>query len=158
MRRTRSGFTFVEIIISLLLLGLVASVIFPTIDLAAKQSKERELKQALNEIRTAIDAYKEASDNDKIPAAFKTTSGYPPNLNVLTGIPAKNSDMKVHRFVRKIPADPFFLADTNTLPENTWGKRSYLSESSSPKEGEDVFDIYSLSQKKGSNGRDYDQW
>lgn len=152
----QTGFTFVELIVSLTLLALLASVIIPVSDLASRQSKERELKHALREIRAAIDAYKVSSDKNEIPMAYQTASGYPPKLSVLMGIQIGDGK-KVHRFLRKIPADPF-AEQKNLSPEETWGKRSFLSEANQPKEGDDVYDVYSLSTQKGSNGVIYREW
>jgi general secretion pathway protein G len=156
MKNSQSGFTFIELIVSLVLLALLASVVIPISDLTSRQSKEKDLKKALIEIREAIDLYKIASDRNEIPMQYKTSSGYPPNLLVLTGIPTGNGK-KTHRFLRKIPADPFAL-DKNLLPEQTWGVREFLSEADNPKKGDDVYDIYSLSTKKGSNGVVYREW
>ena len=148
------GFTFVELIVSLALLALLASVVMPVSDLMSRQNKEKELKQALLEVRHAIDAYKIASDRSEVPEQFRTASGYPPNLGVLTGIA---DGKKVIRFIRRIPRDPF--ANKNILKaEDTWGKRSYVSEIDKPKAGEDVYDIYSLSMQIGSTGVSYNQW
>lgn len=156
MKRDQAGFTFVELIVSLALLALLASVVIPISNLASRYSKEKELKLALTELREAIDEYKKASDKNEIPTKYKTISGYPPNLSVLTGIYA-NDGKKMHRFLRKIPADPFAI-DKNILPEQTWGLRAFLSEADKPKRGDDVYDIYSLSTQKGSNGVIYSAW
>lgn len=157
MNKQQNGFTFVEVLVSLVLLALLASVVIPVSDIASRQSKERELKRALLEIRDAIDAYKEASDKNEIPKQFQTASGYPPNLKILEGIPEERGKIKHQRFIRKIPADPF-STQKNILPEQTWGKRSFLSEDNDPKEGEDVYDIYSTSKKIGTNGIAYHEW
>ncbi|OBY74843.1 type II secretion system protein [Acinetobacter gyllenbergii] len=156
MRKNQRGFTFIELIVSLVLLALLASVVIPISDLASRHAKEKELKQALTEIRSAIDKYKVASDQNEIPIKYKTASGYPPNLSILTGISAENGK-KVHRFLRKIPVDPF-AEEKNIPPEQTWGIREFLSEANNPQKGEDVYDIYSLSTKKGSNGVAYNEW
>lgn len=154
-----AGFTFVEVLVSLVLLALLASVVIPVSDLVSRQAKERELKNSLLEIRKALDAYKEASEKNEIPKAYQTQSGYPPNLKILEGIPLEeNKQGTTHRrFIRKIPTDPF-TTQKDVLPENSWGKRSYLSEASAPQVGEDVYDIYSLSDQIGTNGIAYREW
>ncbi len=45
-----------------------------------------------------------------------------------------------------------------TPAEETWGKRSYESPWDSPKEGDDVFDVFSRSEAIGMNGIPYRQW
>jgi general secretion pathway protein G len=66
------------------------------------------------------------------------------------------------RFLRRIPADPMYprglQADKNINPEDTWGKRSYDSDADNPREGSDVYDVYSLSTDTGMNGIAYGQW
>ncbi len=155
-RKYVKGFTYVELMVSLVLIGLLASIVVPVTSVISKQQKERELKAALLEIRTAIDGYKLSSDRNEIAEEFKTESGYPPNLKVLMGVPSRYGERKVIRFLRKIPNDPFY--DQIKNPELGWGLRSYESEAVEPKEGKDVYDIYSLSKGTGSNGIAYRLW
>ena len=60
MRRRAAGFTLIELVITVAIVGLVASVAFPMAELAVQRGKERELRDALQQIRTAIDGYKHA--------------------------------------------------------------------------------------------------
>jgi general secretion pathway protein G len=157
IRGTR-GFTLIELIVTLVIVGLLASAATPLIELTVRRNREQDLRSALREIRTAIDAYKLATDQGRVQ---RTTlqSGYPPTLSALVeGVPdARSPDKRVIYFLRRLPPDPNF-PDANANPADTWGKRSYASRPDRPEEGEDVFDVYSLSDKTGLNGRPYRAW
>lgn len=152
-----SGFTLVEMVITVALVGLLASAALPLAELSVQRGKEQELRSALREIRVAIDGYKKAADEKRI---FKTldASGYPTTLRVLVeGVEdLKNPQRQKIYFLRRIPRDPFASADVS--PENTWGARTYQSPPDAPRAGDDVFDVYSLSERVGINGIAYREW
>ena len=54
------GFTLVEMMVTVTLVGIMASVVVPLTEMAVRRGKEQELRIVLREIRTAIDAYKRA--------------------------------------------------------------------------------------------------
>jgi general secretion pathway protein G len=156
--RTNGGFTLIELVITVAIVGLLAAVALPMAELGVKRFREHELHFALREIRTAIDAYKRAVDEGRIEKTIGK-SGYPPSLKMLVdGVPdAKLPDKNRIYFLRKIPRDPMF-ADPARPDEETWGKRSYASSHDAPEEGDDVFDVYSLSSGVGLNGIEYRRW
>ena len=160
MRRSGAacGFTLIELVVAVAILGILAMGLLPLAQLASQRSKEQELRTALRDIRGGIDAYKKAGDEGRIEKKADT-SGYPPELVVLVeGVKdAKSTEEKKIYFMRRIPRDPFF-DDASVPPEKTWGLRSYASPPDEPSEGEDVFDVYSQSQKVGLNGVAYRQW
>ena len=153
------GYTLIEMVITVAIVGLLATVSFPMAELAAQRSKERDFREALQQIRNAIDAYKEAADEGRFILDAKK-SGYPPDLQALVDgvVDAKspNKDRKIY-FLRRIPRDPF-STDSSLSPDATWGKRSYASPPDDPQEGEDVYDVYTLSTATGLNGLPYRQW
>lgn len=145
------GFTLIELLITVTIVALLASIALPLAELAATRGKEQDLRRSLREIRTAIDAYKKASDDGVIERPADA-SGYPPSLSALVeGVPDKRKpDAPKVYFLRKVPADPF-------VPEG-WGLRSYASPHDAPQPGKDVFDVYSLAPGTGLNGIPYRQW
>jgi general secretion pathway protein G len=154
----RGGFTLIELVVTLLIVGLLAAAAVPLVELTVKRNRERELRAALREIRTAIDAYKRAGDEGRILKVAQQ-SGYPPKLAVLVeGVPdLRSPERRSIYFLRRLPRDPTF-PDPGAPPENTWGKRSYASPPDAPDEGDDVFDVYSRSQANALNGTPYRSW
>lgn len=152
-----SGFTLIELIVTLAIIGLLAALAVPSLEIARQRSKEQELRQALWEIRHAIDAYKRAYDEGKIPNSTNL-SGYPPSLQILVGGVENQADplrRKIY-FLRRVPVDPMMWSENNN--SSHWGLRSYSSEAESPQQGNDVFDVYSRSDQIGLNNVPYRKW
>jgi len=153
------GFTLIELVITLALVGIVALAVWPFTELMVQRQKEQELRVALRQIRTALDAYKEASDFGSIERKADV-SGYPPSLVVLAnGIKdAKDPKGGLLLFLRSVPRDPFFSGDAATPAEETWDLRAYGSPKDDPRPGDDVYDVSSKSQRIGLNGIAYKDW
>lgn len=155
----QSGFTFIELAITVAIVGLLATLVLPMAELEVKRNQEQELRLALMEIRTALDAYKQAVAEGRVKTSIDK-SGYPPQLQVLvdgvTDERSPNQNSKIY-FLRRIPRDPTF-PDSSKAAEETWGKRSYASSPDAPEAGDDVFDVYSLSTDSGLNGIPYKNW
>ena len=157
--RCGAGFTLIELVITLALVGIVASAIVPLSELAVQREQEQALRVALREIRTAIDAYKDASDSGSVEHEAGA-SGYPPSLAVLAdGVKdAKDPKGGLLMFLRRVPRDPFFSGDASTLAADTWNVRAYGVPIDSGAGGDDVFDVKSKSDSVGLNGIPYRDW
>ena len=157
-RRLNSGFTLIEMIVTVALVAIIASVATPFVKMQEQREKEHELKEALREIRTAIDVYKRAGDEGRIARSADST-GYPRTLDELVIGAADKRDPKGKKifFLRRVPRDPMNSKLSGTAQES-WGIRSYSSEADDPKEDGDVYDVFSLSNRKGTNGVPYRNW
>lgn len=158
LRTTGSGFTLIELVIAVAIVAILASVAMPLSELVVQRSKEQDLRRALREIREGIDAYKQAYDEGRI-AKRVGESGYPKRLeDLVAGVEDQKNPRKDRiYFLRRLPRDPF-TADASLAAAATWAKRSYASPPDDPKEGEDVFDVYSLAPGVGLNGQPYREW
>lgn len=158
MRRLATGFTLIELVVTLALLGVLAMLAAPMTEAAVQRSREQALRESLREIRSAIDRYHQAVEQGRI-ARRLGESGYPPSLEVLvTGLPdAQNPKGGQIYFLRRLPRDPFF-GDSQVPAAATWGLRSYASAPDDPREGEDVFDVFSRAEGVGMDGIPYREW
>lgn len=159
IRRIHLGFTLIELVVTVAIVGLLASMALPMTELVVQREKEQDLRLALRQIRSALDSYKQAVEEGRVKSSL-LQSGYPPSLKVLVeGVPDETDPdrKKMIYFLRRIPRDPMF-SEASQAADETWGKRSYASSADLPQEGDDVFDVYSLSPAVGLNGISYRNW
>src|SRR5215470_5075601 len=147
------GFTLIELIVTVFIISILVGVAVPLARNSIKREKEIELREALRDIRTAIDKYKDASDRGFIPTKVDT-EGYPEKLQLLVdGVDMNGTVGKKLKLLRRIPIDPM----TNSTE---WGLRSYQDDPkmSSSWGGQNVFDVYTKSQGTALDGTKYKDW
>jgi general secretion pathway protein G len=163
----RSGFTLVEMLVVLAIVGVLAAAARPLLELQQQRAREFALRDALRQIRTAIDAYKQAADEKRL--ALKVgSSGWPPSLDALVdGVPlaekaASEADASPSAqrqrlyLLRRLPRDPF--ADPALPARDTWALRASDSPPDAPAPGRDVFDVASMSERRALDGSFYKDW
>lgn len=157
MKLHRTGFTLIEMLVVLAILGLLGAAARPMLALQVQRSQEQELREALRTMRGAIDRYHHAAAAGQVQL-LPGQSGYPPSLAALVeGVTDMRSGTNRRLyFLRRIPRDPF--ADPALPPEQTWALRSADSPPNDPRPGRDVFDVMSRSQRRALDGSTYSQW
>ncbi|MBV8552253.1 MAG: type II secretion system protein [Acidobacteriaceae bacterium] len=157
-RQRQSGLTLVELIVAFTILLILTTMAVPTARYQVRRAREKALLEDLHDMRGAIDKYKDMCDQGKIQSASPDAYCYPPTLETLvTGVKLNNKvsglgDSGKIRFLRRIPKDPM-------TGENDWGKRSMQDDPTSDSwGGQNVFDVYSKTMDKASDGTAYSEW
>lgn len=155
--RSRSGLTFIELVLAMAILSVIAAVTMPLAEVTVKRGKEVELRRALREIRSALDEYhadwiRAVAERRYIPSIDET--GYPEELEELV----KGNDWGglypyKRKYLRRIPRDPFDRWDQG------WGMRAYKDDpDSTVYGGGDVYDVFSQSDGVALDGTYYNTW
>jgi general secretion pathway protein G len=150
--RSEAGYTLAELVMVAAVMVILAGAAFPAVKYTSRRTKEMELRADLRDMRAAIDEFKRYSDMGLIPVDLGT-DGYPTELDVLVdGVALAGQVDKKLKLLRRIPVDPM-------TGEAEWGLRSYQDEPDSDSwGGENVYDVYSLSNGVGLNGVPYREW
>jgi len=155
-RDSRRGMTLVELIVAFTILLILTSMAVPLARNNVRRLKERELREALKEMRKAIDKYKDYSDQGKLGMQenLQETQGYPKKLeDLVDGVKGsgQNADTKL-KFLRRIPMDPM-------THSKDWGIRSMQDDPTIKSwGGQNVFDVYTKTEDKARDGTPYSEW
>ena len=153
--RGSSGYTFVELLVVVTILLILAAAVLPLAQVTAQRQREAELRRDLRDMRTALDKFKDAVDTGQIPTTelMPGNEGYPPDLETLVnGITAANDATgRKLKYLRRIPKDP--------MTNGEWGLRSYQDKPDSTSwGGQNVFDVYTKAGGTGLDGTKYRDW
>jgi len=154
------GLSLIELIITITILGILASGVIPMTRMTAQRTKEIELRRNLRTIRTAIDDYKRKFE--KMPdGPLKTGFGYPKDLQeLLDGRDFGDVKTGKIKFLRRKIYDPFHPPESESDDMWGWNLRSSVDKPDSTTWGkEDVFDAYSMSEGTALDGKTkYNEW
>jgi len=149
--------TLVELVAVSAILIVMASLALPVANTMVKRQKELELRRALREMREAIDRFQlDAQRYPGIKTRYLNSTnedGYPEEITWLyEGIDVGQGGEEIIKYLRRLPVDPI-------TGEAEWGTRSSRDRPEALfTDGVNIFDVYSLSKKKGLNGVPYNKW
>lgn len=149
-----------ELLVTLLILSVLASVAVPHAETLVRREKELTLRRTLRDTRTAIDAFHDDWKAGRIGKTSDAASddGYPRSLQVLVdGVEQADARGARRRYLRTYPVDPW--AERGTPPEEHWllfGLRD--APDSTQWGGRDVYDLRSRSEKEAGDGTRYRDW
>ena len=134
--RRVAGFTLLELIIVIAIIGILAAVVMPGLGDTRRKAQEAALKADLHTMRDAIDQY------------YADNGNYPPSLSAL----------EEDGYLRSIPKDPF------TQSADTWVEvqAEFDEDAAETDYAEDgsigVEDVHSGSELLGLDGTPYAEW
>jgi len=152
-RSRRRGLGLIELIVAFTILMMLSGMAVPLARYKVRRDRERELRIALREMRSAIDKYKDDADQGKFGPLKMETEGYPETLEILVeGVKIANEVDKKKKFLRRIPIDPF-------TGQTEWGLRSMQDDPNSTSwGGQHVFDVFSKTMERAPDGTPYAEW
>ena len=130
IRKTEDGFTLVELMVVMLIIGILAAVAIPSFVAAIRSAKEAALREDLHVMRDAIDSY--TMDKNKAPQSL--------------------DDLVQNGYLKEIPEDPF------THSRETWVTASDDTYSDLDQTEPGINNVHSGSQENGSDQQPYSSW
>jgi len=128
--RSQSGFTLIELMIVMAIIGILATLAIPSFVVAVKHAREAVLKEDLQTMRAAIDSY--TMDKQKAPQSL--------------------DDLIQDGYLKSVPEDPM------THSKDTWVTDSSDAMYSLDQTEPGINDVHSGSEATDSDGQPYSSW
>ncbi len=129
-RQSDRGFTLIELMIVMGIIGVLAVLAIPNYISAMKHAREAALKEDLHIMRSAIDSY--TMDKQKAPQSL--------------------DDLLQDGYLKSVPDDPM------THSKETWVTNTSDAMHTLDQTDPGIDDIHSGSQEVGSDGQPYSAW
>jgi general secretion pathway protein G len=129
-RKQEAGFTLFELLVVMTIIAVLATLAVPSFKAAVKSAREAVLKEDLQVMRSAIDAY--TMDKQKAPQTL--------------------DDLVQEGYLKSIPEDPM------TRARDTWVTDTSDSLHSLDQTDPGIDNVHSGSQESGSDGQPYSTW
>ena len=129
-KEQESGFTLMELMIVMMIIGILTTLAIPNFKAAIKSAREAVLKEDLRIMRTAIDSY--TMDKQKAPQSL--------------------DDLVQDGYLKVIPKDPM------TESRESWVTDVSDSLHTLDQTDPGIDDVHSGSQETGSDGQAYSTW
>ena len=130
IRKNQAGFTLVELMIVMAIIGVLLTVAIPSYMGAVRQAREAVLKEDLHTMRSAIDSF--TADKQKAPQSL--------------------DDLVTEGYLKEVPVDPM------TRSKETWQTTTSDTLSSVDQTDPGINDVHSGAQEQGSDGQPYSAW
>ena len=156
-RGSERGLTLIELVCCSAIVLVLASVAIPVANTWVKRQKELELRQALREIRTAIDRFQwDAEHNPQMASKLNGQNQedhYPEKIEDLyQGFDIGDVVGTKVKYLRRLPRDPIMGTDE-------WATRSSRDKPGSfGTDGSNIFDVHSKSRAVALDGTRYAEW
>jgi general secretion pathway protein G len=153
-RRNQRGLTLIELIVAFTIMAALSAVMLPMARIKIRIQREADLRWDLDQMRKAIDRYKDNCDQGYFGPPKLGSDCYPETLQVLVEGKelANDPNGTKMKFLRAIPKDPF-------TGKYEWGMRSTQDDPASKSwGGQSVFDIYTKTEDKAPDGTAYAEW
>lgn len=135
--RSQAGFTIIELIIVIAIIGILAAMVMPNLKNQPLRAKEAVLMTNLRTIRDVLDQYK----GDK--------GHYPSTLEALVE----------EGYLRAIPMDPIEKTQEWDLVYEETSFENPPAETDQPEDGAPgIYDVHSTSERISLDGTPYSEW